>query len=287
MKIAYLITAYNNFTHLTRLIRALNDSNVVFFIHIDKKSPLPDTLPALDNVIFIKRENVWWAGWSHVDAILRLIRCAKTYGFDYYILISGTDYPIRPNAFLYEKLSGGGEYINITQEYAQEKPESRIKYYYFDGFDRRNARSIKTVFFLSLERILRVFFQKKAYPFQHIYYGSTWWALSHDCIVYVLDQIDLNKEYIQFFKTCWCPDELLFQTIIGNSPFFSKCTLNLTYTDWSSVPAPALINQNHVELFKNQIEFTGGYGTATPFFARKFDDTSTQIIELIEKGLRT
>ena len=257
-----------------------------FFIHIDKKSPLPDTLPEGDNVIFIKRENIWWAGWSHVDAILRLIRCAVSYGFDYYILISGTDYPLRPNAFLYEKLSGGGEYINITQEYAQEKPESRIKYYYFDGFDRRNFRSIKTVFFLSLERILRVFFQKKAYPFQHIYYGSTYWELSHDCIVYVLDQLDHNKEYIQFYKTCWSPEESLFQTIIGNSPYFSTCKLNLTYTDWSSVPAPALINQNHVELFKNQIEFTCGYGTATPLFARKFDDTSTHTLELIEKELR-
>jgi hypothetical protein len=47
-----------------------------------------------------------------------------------------------------------------------------------------------------------------------------------------------------------------------------------------------LINQHHVELFKKQIEFDGSYGTYEPFFARKFDDNSADIIELIEKELR-
>ena len=138
-----------------------------------------------------------------------------------------------------------------------------------------------------MERTIRLFFQKKSYPFKQIYYGPTWWALSHDCLTYVLDQIDNNKDYIRFYQTCWCPEESFFQTIIGNSPFFSKCTTNLAYTDWSSGrPSPAVINQNHVELFKKQIEFQGSFGTYTPFFARKFDDSSVDTIELIEKELR-
>lgn len=286
MKIAYLITAYNNFNHLKRLVRALNDRNVVFFIHIDKKSKMPDNLTEFDNIVFIERTKVWWAGWSQVDAIVRLIRNAISYGFDYYILLSGTDYPIRPNSFLYDKLSTGGEFISMNKGFGIEKPEDRIKYYYFDCFDRRNFRSVKTVFFYLMERTIRLFFQKKSYPFQQIYYGPTWWALSHDCLKYVLDQIDNNKDYIRFYKTSWAPDESFFQTIIGNSPFFSKCNTNLTYVDWSSKPKPAWINQNHIELFKKQIEFNSNYGTYLPFFARKFDDSHANIIELIEKELR-
>jgi hypothetical protein len=286
MKIAYLILAHNNYGHLKRLLNALNDSNVVFFIHINKRSKMPNTLNEFDNVVFIERINVWWAGWSQVDATIRLIRQAMIHHFDYYIYISGTDYPIRPNSFLYNKLSKGGEFIDIIEKLVEEKPELRIKYYYFDCFDRKDLINLKTVFFLLLERTCRLFVQKKTYPFKKIYYGSSWWALSHDCLGYVLDQIDNNRDYIRFFQTCWAPDESFFQTIIGNSPFFSNCQPNLTYVDWDSVPQPALINQKHIELFKKHSEFNKPYGIYTPFFARKFDDNSTNLIELIEKELR-
>ena len=286
MKIAYLITAYTNFDHLKRLVSALNDDNVAFFIHIDKKSTMPNTLHEFDNVVFIKREDVWWGGWSFQDAIIRLIRDAFSNGFDYYVLLSGNDYPIRPNSFLYNKLSTGDEFISMNKGFDLEKPEDRLKYYYFDCFDRRNFRSVKTVFFYLMEKTSRLFFQKKSYPFQQIYYGPSWWALSHDCLKFVLDQIDNNKDYIRFYKTCWAPDESFFQTIIGNSSFFNKCKTNLTYVDWSSVPYPAWIGQNHIELFKKQIEFDSSYGTYMPFFARKFNDSHGDIIAIIEKELR-
>jgi hypothetical protein len=287
MKIAYLILAHSNYNHLKRLVSALNDSNVVFFIHIDDTLKLPNNLNEFDNVVFTRGPKVYWAGWSTVDAYLRLIRTATSFVFDYYVLISGADYPIRPNSFLYNQLSTGGEFINIIQGFSEHKSESRIKYYYFDGFDRRNTRSIKTVFFLLLEGIGKLFFQKKTHPFKQIYHGSTWWALTHDCLLYVLDQTGSNKEYERFYKTCWDPDESIFQTIIGNSPFLSKCKTNITYTDWSSEPAPALINQSHIDLFKRNIEFQDAYGTYTPFFARKFDDNSAKIVELIDKKLRS
>jgi hypothetical protein len=201
--------------------------------------------------------------------------------------LSGTDYPIRPNSFLYKKLSTGSEYLSMNKGFGVTRPEDRIKYYYFDGFDRRTRRPlIKTVFFYLLERTMRLFFQKKSYPFEQIYYGPTWWALSHDCLMYVLDQIDKNQEYIKFYQTSWCPEESFFHTIIGNSPFFSKCTTNLTFVDWSSEPKPAWINENHVELFKKHLEFNSNYGNYMPFFARKFDDSRENLIALIEKELR-
>ena len=44
MKHAYLIAAHNNFAHLQRLIRLLDDKDTYFFVHIDKKSSVPDSL---------------------------------------------------------------------------------------------------------------------------------------------------------------------------------------------------------------------------------------------------
>lgn len=37
MKVAYLITAYNNFNHLIALIKKIKVDNSLVYIHIDKK----------------------------------------------------------------------------------------------------------------------------------------------------------------------------------------------------------------------------------------------------------
>lgn len=286
MKIAYLITTYNNYEHLGRLIKAINQQEVVFFIHIDKKSKMPTNLYMYDNIIFINRINVWWGCWSHQEAIINLMREAMAFNFDYYILISGTDYPIRPNEFIYEKLRGGGQYINIIKGFQSHKPESRVIYYYFDCFDRRKRRSLKKFFFLGIEKILRKILEKKKYPFSQIYHGATWWALSHRCISYILNYINENPEYVKFFKTSLCPEESFIQTIVGNSHFLEVCKNNLTYTDWTTNPAPAIINEKHLQLFKRQIEFDCSCGKYEPFFARKFSDENIANVEKIENELR-
>lgn len=286
MKLAYLITAYSNYVHLDKLIKALEEKNSIFFIHIDKKVDMPKNIMENKKIIFVKRVNVSWGGWSHQLAIINLMKEAISYNFDYYILLSGTDYPIRANSFLYNKLKEGGEYINIIKGFQTHKPESRIKYYYYDCFDRRNKYSLKTKFFLGLEKLQRRIITKHNYPFKEVFHGSTWWALSHSCITFTLTFIKNNPKYINFYKTSWCPEESFIPTILGNSEFLKKCKGNLTYTDWSTNPAPAIINKEHLKQFKNQLKFKGSYGSYTPFFARKFHDKSKDLIEQIERELR-
>ena len=145
---------------------------------------------------------------------------------------------------------------------------------------------MKTIFFLILERFQRIIITKNNYPFKEVFHGSTWWALSHNCVTYLLTFIKNNPKYVSFYKTSWDPDESFIHTIIGNSEFINECKNNLTYTDWSKKPAPAIIDKEHITQFKNQIEFEETYGKYTPFFARKFIDKSNNLIELIEKELR-
>lgn len=287
MRIAYLITAYNNYDHLKRLVDALNDSkNPVFFIHIDKKSHMPDCFCEYNNIKFVRRRKVWWGGWSHLEAILTLLKEALKVKFDYYVLLSGVDYPIRPNNFLYSQLANGGEYINLIKGFQPHKSESRIKYFHFDNFDRRNKKSYRTKFFSFIEKKLRKFYIRKVYPFAEIYHGSTWWALSHDTLAYIDKFIKENPRYVKFFKSSWCPEESFIPTILGNSDLEFSYHNNLTFTDWNSNPAPALIGESHLVLFSNQEEFDSVYGKYTPFFARKFNDDSLDIINKIEAQLR-
>lgn len=287
MRIAYLITAYGNYAHLKRLINALNDDRRPhFYIHIDKKSIAPSNLKQLPNLRFIDRHKVWWGGWSHQKAINELMHEAYKVGYDYYILISGGDYPIRPNSFLYDQLDAGGEYLNLIKGFQPHKPESRIRNYHFDLFDRRDTKSRRTRLMLKVEKIIQKKFSKKRYPFEQVYHGSTWWALSHGTITYILGFMNDNPSFVNFFKSSWCPEESFIPTIIGNSPIAKDCKNNLTYTDWSVDPGPADINIDHIKLFENKFEFEGVYGKFSPFFARKFNDSSAEIITEIDRRLR-
>lgn len=286
MKIAYLITAFANFRHLERLIESLDDTDVEFYIHIDKKSKLPQQLKEAPNIHYIPRIKVWWGGFSHLQAILNLMKAALTSQPDYLVLLSGGDYPIRSRQTLYRMLEQGGEYINIEKGFSTSKPEARLKYHYFDAFDRR-SKSPKTKFYFFLERVIRQVYTKKNYPFREVYHGSTWWALSRACATYMLEYLENNPEFLNFFKTCWCPEECMPHTIIGNSEFYTRVKHDLTYTDWSVKPGPANINMDHIRLFEKQKIFKGRSGDVEPVFARKFSDGSEKLVAYIESNLRT
>ena len=134
-----------------------------------------------------------------------MLREATRNNFDYYILLSGTDYPIRKNRFLYQKLKEGGEFINIIEGFQVHKPIDRVKYYYFDQFDRRNKNSLRSKLFFFLERKLRENFTKKNFPFLQIYHESNWWALSQANVKYVLKFTAVNPNFVKFFRTSWFP----------------------------------------------------------------------------------
>lgn len=291
IKVAYLILAHGNYEHLNRLLLALDDDNVSFFLHIDKKSPMPDNLVLKDKMIFVERINVWWCGWSAQKAINSLLKSALRTNADYFVLLSGADYPIQSRQAFYSKLKKGGEYIDISKGFLPHKPDSRIKYYHFDGADRRNKRNLKTLLYFGMERMqyLVKFIRKRRYPFNRTYFGATWWALSRECAEYVTNYIQKHPECITFYKTSWCPDESFFHTIIGNSSFLRNCKESLTYTDWSEKKSsPAKITRNHVRLLKEQRASQRVTGQNDgPFFARKFDDQSQDVIQLIDRELRT
>src|SRR5262245_33885301 len=104
-RLAYLITVHNEPEHLLRMVNALDCPGSVFYIHVDKKSdtsPFLTVLGRRNNVHFItNRVNVNWMGFSLVEVSLRLLGLAVQEGFDYCLLLSGADYPIKSNEALF------------------------------------------------------------------------------------------------------------------------------------------------------------------------------------------
>ncbi len=283
MRIAYLIAASGNYAHLRRLLIALSDGLVHFYIHIDAKSPMPDSLGDIPGITFVPRTEVWWAGYSQVEATLTLMREAAAENYDYYAYFSGTDYPIKPTEYLYDVLARGGEYMNMGRGFVYPKSETRISRYHFEGFDRR-AHSPLTYIILGLEKALGLVARKRKYPFAEAWTGSSWWALSHDCVTFILEYLNNNPSYAEFFRTALSPDEVFFQTLVAMSPFRGKAEPNLTYTDWSEEKSgPAVISDKHLPLFAPD-SATGEWPaeTARCFFARKFDDDSEELTAKID-----
>jgi len=286
MKIAYLVIAHGNYAHVDKLLPTIRHPQAGIYLHIDAKSELPPNLPDWPELhVLENRIAVYWANFSQVEATLLLLKEALKKQYDYYFLISGIDYPIRPLSFLINRLSEGGEFINMIKGFEPHKPKSRIDRFYFQHFDRRNYFNLKTVFYLGLEKTLALFYRRK-FPFGQIYFGANWFALTHNCCAYILDFVAKNPAYEKFYRTTIYPDESFFHTIIGQSPFAKQTKNNLTYADWSVVPAPAIINHTHVDAFLTTDTFTCETGPHRPYMARKFNDDTLDVAARIDRELR-
>lgn len=66
------------------------------------------------------------------------------------------------------------------------------------------------------------------------------------CARYVLNYVDRHLDVNRFFKLTWGADEVLFQTILANSPFRGLLIdRDLRYIDWSEEgPSPKVLTLN-------------------------------------------
>src|SRR5215467_5924806 len=105
MKLAYIISAYKYPEQLTRLIHRLDTDSTAFFVHVDKKTDhriyreMVNGLSDRQNVRFLKRHKCVWGDFGHVAATLEGISeiFRTDTQFDYAILLTGQDYPIKSN----------------------------------------------------------------------------------------------------------------------------------------------------------------------------------------------
>lgn len=293
MKIAYLILAHNNPSHLQCLIDAISSPSAACFIHIDKKSTLNDFHPlANEKVLFSARQvAIDWGDFSMVEATLILMRqaLADPRRFDRFVLLSGADYPLRSASSIETFFSEhpAAEFINLVRMPALEerKPMNRLT----DFVIRPQAPS-SVRFLRKVQRKLGISAALRPRAYQRIvghlepYAGDQWWALSREACQYILEFVQKEKRIINFFKNTFCPDEMFFQIILGNSPFASRIQRNVTYVDWGediTAEHPAWIREEHLDaLFGSNLRFpsNGWYGAGEMLFARKFSDERANVV---------
>jgi hypothetical protein len=288
MNVAYLVLAHNNPGVLERAVATLSSDDCDFFIHIDRKSDLSQFSAIRgENVHFSEdRLPLYWGEFSLVQATLLLLRgaLASRRAPDYCVLMSGTDFPLRSGRYIENFLvtSRGLEFINVVKVPAPGKPLSRINTLRFPRSQPLRHLAGRAWVKLGLpERDYRNYLGNL-----EPYSGSQWWALSREACEYILDFIERNPRFVQFFENVFAADEAFFHTILANSPFQSRIRRNLVYEDWSAEGAhPAMIADRHVAFFQqhNEVRVRDVYGEGETLFARKFSDSNPGLLRQIEE----
>jgi hypothetical protein len=295
MKIAYLILAHNTPRHLSRLVAALSSESNGIFIHLDRKSNEHDFRITEGPGLHVAEERVavYWGDFSQVEATLVILRAALAdpRHFDRFVLLSGSDYPLRSASYIEQFFARNSdkEFINLVRMPSQEagKPLSRLTTYRVRPGEPTIGRIVRTVLMkLQIQASRRDFtlYLRDLVP----YGGSTWWGLSREACEHIVSFVDEERQVVAFFKNTVCPDEAFFQTILGNSRFRSRIARNLTYTDWSEgASSPAVITENHLALLRDHPWFPPDsvYGEGEILFARKFTDGSESLVARLREQI--
>jgi len=275
--IVYIVLAHTLPAQLVRLLKRLESPGAWFLVHVSRRvedrlyEQIRSGAGEIDNCVMLARHKLYWGDFGHVRATLEGIAeiYRRSLPFDYLVLLTGQDYPIKPRSTIESVLrdSGGKSFL----EHSRLPAEGIV-----DGFDRIRRWHWRRVgrpkgWHLSIPLPRR--FPEGFTP----YVGSSYWCLERRCVDYVRDFVENEPAFMKFFRHVDVPDESIFQTILLNSPLADEVVNdNQRFIDWTRMPKPAVLG---VQDFDNL--------QASPsLFARKFDSSvDSTVLDLIDEQL--
>ena len=301
----YLILAHKNPQQLARMIKALDDGNSKFFIHLDAKTPIEPFTAQLEDehIVFIpEKERCVWGDFSIVLATIHLMEAAaKAQNKGFFILMSGQDYPIKPigelDAFLEENAQCDFiDYLPLEQKWKPKMVKDKLAHYHILHSETRGDSNCYAPFSrsslfqkgrtlwhllkgrLSLENFkkLRQLPRREA-PFAQQYAGSQFWAFSENTFYDVLTYIQKHHEELElYYQYTSSPDEVYFHSILLNLKEEGRKIIlknQLTYVNY--------FRKNNVFLTEDFEKLTSA---EEQFFARKFDmEIDAIILDRLDK----
>lgn len=298
MNIAYLIIAHHQPKLLARLIGALASPGAGFFVHVDRRTELAPFKAAagLPDVRFLdddQRVTVNWGGFSQVQATLNLIRQAREqHPFDRYCLLSGVDYPLKPQAEILAAFSGGSEFIQIQRRLLPNGSmplERRVKKFYFgEVFPLVNPRA-KQNFLSKIFRAIEYRAPRKYPANMDLFYGSQWWCLTGAAIEAILRKVAYRGDFLKWCRLTTCSDEIFFQSLLKRTEFGDRVRYetdartqedgetfpSMHYVDWwtKNPTAPKVLEMDDLAALRE----------SEALFARKFDEgRSAALLDAID-----
>ncbi|MBE8578483.1 beta-1,6-N-acetylglucosaminyltransferase [Vibrio sp. OPT18] len=250
MKVAYLCLAHNKFDYLSVLADHLTKDGDGFFLHVDSRVEIPESIKRntfIKTLPCIERYKTRWGTISIVDATISLLKMAQECEkYDYYILISGHDYPLWSAAEIKSKID-----IKLDKVAFWEKHEFNPETYFKNPFFRRCCYDSKLTnvreslgFGEYLDLRLSIYINRligkiphavNKFRFHTYYKGSQWFGLSSKSAK------NITGSYSNFrsdFINIHAPDEIVIHTLLSKTePKFltnqKQVKQALHYIDWN------------------------------------------------------
>lgn len=236
MKQVFLIQAHKDPGQLDALVEQLRDDDFLVYVNLDRKSGIDPAAISPHARLVRRRIDVHWGGFSQVQAVLNSLEqiLAEVPEFDKLVFLSAQDFPLLSNARLKRELDAlrGRELLDtvaIGRGPGQWAADFRYQYFY-----RAHSPTPLRLGYGLINRLMRVTGRVRRMPGAlQPWGGSSWWALSRDCVAALLARLRREPRLLRFFRSVACPDEMFFQTLVMNSPFAGRVLgHNFRYVQW-------------------------------------------------------
>lgn len=277
--IAYIVLAHRFPEQVVRLIDRLASDQSRFYLHWDATSRddelqmILQRLDSLADVRPVRRIPCHWGTYSILEATLEGVRaaCSDNGSFDYLVLLSGQDYPIKPSAAIQDffSKSNGRSYVHHVPF---PKPDWDL-----GGWPRIHRRHYPPGTFAGVRgRLVSRWLPRRSFPASiQPHGGAQFWALSSQDAGYLEEFSRNNPRVLRFFKHVFVPDEIYIQSVMGSSPMRDNLTNDcLHFLEWQR-PGNVLLASDLPSLRRSPY-----------LFARKFEmSVDPEVFDLIDAEL--
>ena len=278
MKLLFLILAHDRPEQAAALARTLVEAarDATAFIHFDVRAPdasfaaLRAAVAGEPRIRLVeKRAAGAWGSFGLVEAPLNALAQIEAEGVepDYVMLLSGACLPCRPVASLERFLTerDGGEFIESEDESWITGGWRAERWRYWHWFDHKTQRPLE---WLSA-RIQKYAGVRRSFPAGlEPRFGSQWWTLSWPVLQAILADIRRQPKRLDFFRTVWIPDEMVFQTYVNALvPREAIAGFALTHFQFTNRGKPIVFHDDHAD-------YVRGLGR---FFVRKVSPEATAL----------
>lgn len=290
MKIAYFFLVYKNVEIVEKTILQLKNGvghDDIYFLHIDKNSHENfSRLLSIPNVIFANKrfETKWGSPELAFAVVSGLKELVVSTEFDYVILLSESDYPVKTPEYIHTFLQNSNKDHILANPLPCNNPLSIPNCKWTEGGRRRincyalrlNEKNISTIEprtfnFNNIRQFIKVLRYnppkiKKAiniflnYPKRnHPSYltpcgGHQWFILRRKTIEKLINYISQYPEYLEYCKDTQILDEILFPTLVYNLISNSKLSSDvLRFINWAGGNSPKALTEENIPLIKTCI----------------------------------
>jgi hypothetical protein len=313
LRLHFLIAAHANAELVVRLCeRLLTAPDAGITVQWDCASGALSLPSDLGAEVRTTRAPCEWGNGSQLDALLDSLASLESHEFDWLIVISGQDYPLRPmtdlaefltrtpyRLFVETKEAGTADALNSTDEIGKYLRQRYFYQYYWvpQRVWSKLPPTAQRLVGAGLQRAvrglvrggaLRVYRRPRGFspgigvrarrtpftPERPCRKGSDWFALSRPVFDDLLERVGASPEYVRYFQRTLMPTESFFHTLLLPTWESENAGDNLQYRNFVG-------QRSHPEILGEQDwEMLIACGE---FFARKVDATSAGLLDRLDR----